>query len=70
MPLLVSCTNRKRPEIITIVEMMITANGSASSGSAMNISVIADMAAKQNKMAVNGLTKAFIRRCDNDIFLP
>ncbi len=95
MPLLVSCTNRKRPEIITIVEMIITANGSASgsSGSSASIfgpashflysishsscsvigiiiSVIDDIVAKQNKIAVNGLIKAFAKRCDNDLFLP
>ena len=70
LPLLVSCTNRRVPEIITIVVIMRTVTASSSPGSAIQISVNADTTARASKIIVNGLTKALQIRISSDSFLP
>ncbi len=70
LPLRASCTKRSAPEMITIVAMMITVVGSASPGSAAMMSVNPDTRASTNRMAVNGLTNAWITRLGSEVFFP
>ena len=69
-PLRASCTKRSRPEIMTMVMMMITVFGFASPGSAHTISVQAETAARQRRIAVKGLMKAPTNRLKSDCFFP
>ena len=75
LPLRDSCTNRRVPEMSTMVRMITTVRGSKSSGTLPSrekygntISVMVDTSARQNRMAVKGLTKAPARRCASDFF--
>ena len=74
-PLLDSCTKRSVPEIITMVRMITTVNGSKSSGELPNrekygktISVIVETTARQKRIAVKGLINAPARRFTRDCF--
>ena len=60
-----SWTNRRMPEMVTMLRMMMTVMGSNSSGVLPNsenrgkiMSVTVDTRARQNRIAVKGLTKA------------
>lgn len=68
-----SCTKRRMPEMPTIVIMMTTVSTSASSGipcmTGIRMSVTADTAARQSRIAVKGLIKAPANRCASDFFL-
>ncbi len=58
LPLLVSCTKRRIPDMRTIVVIIITVKGFLSSGAAKMMSVKVETIARINRMAVKGFTNA------------